>query len=229
MIPEDWSEILKIVDQQGFVQLRGVLGNDVCEELRQHYDDTSRYRQTISMERYRFGRGEYKYFAYPLPTLIAQLRKEFYKPLAGLANDWMQKLGEQIHYPLSHTAFIDQCRQRQQLRPTPLILKYQAGGFNTLHQDLYGEVYFPFQVVLMLSERKVDYTGGELVFAEQLPRAQSKASVLYPHQGDAVIFTTHFRPVHGSRGYFRSRMKHGVSPVHSGERYALGIIFHDAT
>lgn len=181
------------------------------------------------MERYRFGKGEYRYFSYPLLPLIARIRTNFYGPLAELANQWNRDLEIPGTYPLEHEEFIQQCHKAGQLRPTPLILKYETGGYNTLHQDLYGEVYFPFQVVFLLTEPGRDYTGGELVFVEQLPRAQSRATVVTPKQGDAVIFTTNFRPVKGSRGWYRARMKHGVSTVTSGTRYASGIIFHDAT
>jgi hypothetical protein len=181
------------------------------------------------MERYRFGKGEYKYYAYPLPPLISRIRTDFYAPLSKLANTWMNQLGVAVTYPEYHAPFIAQCHNAGQLRPTPLILKYEAGGYNTLHQDLYGEIYFPFQVVILLTEPGRDHEGGELVFVEQLPRAQSKATVVTPQQGDAVIFTTHFRPVQGARGWYRARMKHGVSTVTSGTRHACGIIFHDAT
>jgi hypothetical protein len=156
------------------------------------------------------------------------LRREFYGPLVTIANDWMSRLKVDFEYPGNHADFITSCHSKGQVRPTPLILKYEEGGFNTLHQDLYGEIFFPFQVVLMLSQRQVEYLGGELVFVEQLPRAQSKAEVVCPDQGEAVIFTTHFRPVKGTKGFYRSRMKHGISPLKSGTRYAVGIIFHDA-
>ena len=151
-----------------------------------------------------------------------------YSPLSRLANTWMHALGTGLSYPENHSEFLNQCHHAGQTRPTPLILKYEEGGYNTLHQDLYGEIYFPFQVVILLTEPGIDHEGGELVFVEQLPRAQSKATVIAPQQGDAVMFTTNFRPVSGARGWYRSRMKHGVSPVTRGTRYACGIIFHDA-
>lgn len=223
-----WGDLLHQLNENGFVHLSELLSQEECEELSRHYATPSRYRNTISMERYRFGKGEYKYYAYPLPDRIAAIRSAFYSPLCGLANEWMRVLGIEYSYPEQFSLFIEQCHGAGQVRPTPLILKYESGGYNTLHQDLYGEIYFPFQVVILLTEPGRDHTGGELVFVEQLPRAQSKASVLTPHQGDAVIFTTHYRPVRGSRGWFRSRMKHGVSPVTKGTRYACGIIFHDA-
>lgn len=181
------------------------------------------------MERYRFGKGEYKYFAYPLPPQVAKIRTAYYPQLALLANRWMKALGLETEYPSTHSQFIDQCHSANQRKPTPLILRYEAGGFNTLHQDLYGEVYFPFQVVIVLTENGREHTGGELVFTDQLPRAQSKASVLSPAKGDAVIFTTNYRPVKGTKGHYRARMKHGISEVISGTRYACGTIFHDAS
>jgi hypothetical protein len=180
------------------------------------------------MKRYRFGKGEYKYFRYPLPPAIHVLREELYKPLSKIANDWMQKLYIDVQYPEQHIDLIEKCREKNQHRPTPLILHYKVGGFNTLHQDLYGEIYFPFQVVLVLTQHGRDHEGGEFVLTEQVPRAQSKAEVIMPNQGDAVIFTTNFRPVKGSRGHYRANMKHGVSEIKWGERFALGIIFHDA-
>lgn len=180
------------------------------------------------MKRYRFGEGEYKYFQYPLPPPIQNLREELYTPLSTLANEWMKLLDIDKQFPTTHAALIEQCHQHHQTRPTPLILRYTSGGFNTLHQDLYGDVYFPFQAVIVLTQKDVDHEGGELVLTEQVPRAQSKVEVIAPHQGDVLIFTTNFRPVKGSRGYYRATIKHGVSKVKSGERYALGIIFHDA-
>jgi hypothetical protein len=182
----------------------------------------------IAMERYRFGKGEYKYYKYPLLPRITQIRTDWYPPLAEIANRWNSRLNISGSYPAEHSQFIRQCHAAGQKRPTPLILKYGQGGHNTLHQDLYGDVYFPFQVVIVLTELCRDHKGGELVLVEQLPRAQSRATVITPRQGDAVIFTTNFRPVQGARGWYRARMKHGVSTVTSGTRYACGVIFHDA-
>jgi hypothetical protein len=181
------------------------------------------------MQRYRFGRGEYKYFNYPLPGLLQKIRESFYPSLATLANEWMNRLGIETTFPLHHEELIAECRNKGQNRPTPLMLRYDSGGYNTLHQDLYGEVYFPFQTVFVLSEKGKEYDGGEFVLIEQLPRAQSRAEVIHLNIGDALIFTTNFRPVKGTRGYYRAKMKHGVSPLTSGIRYALGIIFHDAS
>ncbi len=243
----NWPEILRQLNGHGYAHIPGVWSADECRELYSQYNSSELYRSTINMERYRFGKGEYKYFKYPLPPLpavlsaealaqvealaeagIARMRTDFYAPLARLANEWMLALGAETKYPEAHEEFLKTCHAAGQLRPTPLILKYETGGYNTLHQDLYGEVYFPFQVVLLLTEPCRDHTGGELVFVEQFARAQSRATVVTPRQGDAVIFTTNFRPVKGSRGWYRARMKHGISTVTSGTRYACGIIFHDA-
>jgi len=221
-------ESLTQLDQQGFACIPRALSLEECSEIVSPYDSPERYRNIIHMERYRFGKGEYKYYNYPLLPRIAQIRTNWYAPLAELANTWNDRLNVSGRYPDNHTQFIQQCHAAGQLRPTPLILKYQTGGFNTLHQDLYGDVYFPFQVVILLTEPGRDHTGGESVFVEQLPRAQSRATVITPRQGDAIIFTTNFRPVQGGRGWYRARMKHGVSTVTSGTRYACGIIFHDA-
>lgn len=223
----NWTEINLELNQKGFASISELLSEGECKEIKQLYSQPI-YRSVINMQRYRFGMGEYKYFNYPLPRVIQFLREGFYPKLAVIANQWSQLLGDEENYPLTHNDFISRCIEHNQSRPTPLILHYQKGGFNTLHQDLYGEIYFPFQVVIALSQRGQDYEGGELVMTEQLPRAQSKANVLTPNQGDAIIFTTNFRPVKGTRGYYKSRMKHGVSEIKSGERYALGIIFHDA-
>jgi len=223
-----WESIYSTLNEKGYALLPGVLSPEECQHLSGLYGDNELYRNTINMQRYRFGKGEYRYFNYPLPPTIQALREMLYAPLAKLANAWMQKLGMNITYPADHKALVAHCHDRDQPRPTPLILRYEAGGFNTLHQDLYGEVYFPFQVVFVLSQAGRDHEGGEFVITEQVPRAQSKAEVLQPNQGDALIFTTNFRPVQGSRGYYRATMKHGVSEVKAGVRYSLGIIFHDA-
>ena len=206
-----------------------MLSQAECDELRTLYDQKDLYRSVINMQRYRFGKGEYKYFSYPLPKLIERLRTEFYEQLAPLANQWMQYLNIDVKYPAKHADLIEICKSKNQIRPTPLILRYSPGGFNTLHQDLYGEIYFPFQIVFVLTQPQRDHSGGEFVLVEQIPRAQSRAEVIAPSQGDAVIFTTNFRPVKGTRGSYRATMKHGVSEVKSGERFSLGIIFHDAT
>ena len=224
----DTDKLKQSLDSAGYAHIRGMLDTDECNMMASLYDNETLFRSTINMQRYRFGLGEYKYFGYPLPPLIQYVRENLYCVLAPTANDWMQKCGSDVHYPKDHKEFISVCHAHGQVRLTPLILRYEAGGYNTLHQDLYGDVYFPFQVVFMLKQKDRDYHGGELVFVEQLPRAQSKASVLSPEQGDAVIFTTNFRPVRGARGFYRARMKHGVSAVTKGIRYTMGVIFHDA-
>ena len=224
----DWNVVIENLNTKGYSSIKNVLSKSECEHFSGLYDDQHLYRSTVDMERYRFGKGEYKYFNYPLPPAIQSLREILYVPLATIANDWMKKLETGIEFPEQHLDFLKQCHLRSQLRPTPLILRYGLGGFNTLHQDLYGEIYFPFQVVFVLTQVGRDHEGGEFVLTEQTPRAQSKAEVLQPNQGDAVIFTTNFRPVHGSRGYYKAKMKHGVSEIKKGIRYSLGIIFHDA-
>lgn len=225
----DWNSIYNSLNEKGYASVKGVLSKKECENLSGMYSSNQLYRNVINMQRYRFGKGEYKYFNYPLPPAIQVLREELYQPLASIANEWMQKLSLNTTYPEKHQQLIENCNEHQQQRPTPLILRYEAGGFNTLHQDLYGEIYFPFQAVLALTQHGRDFDGGQFVLTEQIPRAQSKAEVLTPDQGDAVIFTTNFRPVKGTKGYYRANMKHGISEVKSGVRYALGIIFHDAT
>jgi uncharacterized protein len=225
----NWAEYGQQLNEKGYAIIPGVLSQEECRHIMDFYSDDQRYRNTINMKRYRFGEGEYKYFNYPLPSIIQSLREELYSPLARIANTWMQCLGVEKIFPQAHHALIEQCHAHGQQRPTPLILHYTPGGFNTLHQDLYGDIYFPFQVVFVLTQHGRDHEGGELVLVEQVPRAQSKAEVVKPNQGDAMIFTTNFRPVKGTRGFYRANMKHGVSEVKSGERYALGIIFHDAS
>lgn len=225
----NWNTIQESLDEKGYAHIPAVLSKEECTKLTAYYNQENIYRSVINMQRYRFGKGEYKYFQYPLPPAIQKLRETIYSPLAVIANEWMNRLSMDIQFPLTHQQLLERCHQAGQQRPTPLILRYESGGFNTLHQDLYGDVYFPFQVVFVLSQHDKDYEGGELVFTEQIPRAQSKAIVMRPNLGDALIFTTNFRPVKGTRGYYRAAMKHGVSEVKSGIRYALGIIFHDAT
>lgn len=224
----DWKAIQDGLDTSGFVVIPSLLSAEECSGLTEMYRIDKLFRSTISMERYRFGKGEYKYFNYPLPAIISQLREMLYPGLVPVANDWMQRLDLNIHFPGELKEFISVCHRGNQVRPTPLILRYEAGGFNTLHQDMYGDVFFPFQAVFMLTQPEKDFQGGELVFVEQLPRAQSRAEVVKPSLGDAVVFTTNFRPVKGARGYYRTKMKHGVSPLKSGLRYTMGIIFHDA-
>jgi uncharacterized protein len=224
----NWNTISASLNEKGYARIPDMLSTRECVDLSDLYKDSRLYRSTIDMKRYRFGQGEYKYFSYPLPGIIQSLREYFYPPLSKIANEWMQKLDTKLTFPADLQELLKQCCDKAQHRPTPLILRYESGGFNTLHQDLYGEIYFPFQIVFLLSQPAIDHEGGEFVLTEQTPRAQSKVEVVHLNQGDAVIFTTNFRPVHGSRGYYRAKMKHGVSVVKAGVRHSLGIIFHDA-
>nr|WP_294872778.1 2OG-Fe(II) oxygenase [uncultured Pedobacter sp.] len=224
----NWAKIRVELHDKGFVVIKNILTKAECGELIEDYNADDTYRKTVNMERYRFGLGEYKYFSYPLPEIITELRENIYPKIAPVANSWMEELKLNTHFPLVHQELKQICHDHGQTKPTVLILKYGEGGFNTLHQDLYGEIYFPMQMVLMLDQTDEDYKGGEFVITEQIPRAQSKANVLKPDLGDMVIFTTNFRPVKGSKGYYRVNMKHGVSPLQSGNRHSLGIIFHDA-
>ncbi|SKB35083.1 2OG-Fe(II) oxygenase [Daejeonella lutea] len=225
---EDWQGIRDQMNEKGYAIISRFLPDELCQELISYYSNQNIFRKTVVMERYRFGLGEYKYFNYPLPGLIQDIREHVYPYLAPIANSWMKVLNIATIFPAAHTELLKECRANNQLKATVLILKYGAGGYNTLHQDLYGEVYFPIQAVVFLNEPGKDYTGGEFVLTQQTPRAQSKAIVLTPKKGDMLIFTTNFRPVKGSKGYYRVNMKHGVSEVHTGERYTMGIIFHDA-
>jgi len=224
----NWEEVAEGMHNRGYAQIKNVLTKKECDELIKSYSAPDAYRKTISMERYRFGLGEYKYFQYPLPGLITEIRETVYSHIAPIANQWMQVLNTGESFPATHPALKKLCADHGQTMPTVLILKYGRGGFNTLHQDLYGEIYFPMQLVLFLNEPDEDYTGGEFVLTEQIPRAQSRACVIRPQRGDMLLFTTNFRPVKGKKGYYRVNMKHGVSPLHSGHRHTLGIIFHDA-
>ncbi|MBZ9630448.1 2OG-Fe(II) oxygenase [Salegentibacter sp. LM13S] len=225
----DWQSVAESMNEKGYAYIPEILTDDQCEKLIQAYDNEYAYRKTVIMERYRFGLGEYKYFDYPLPKIIQTLRESIYPKLSPIANLWMKVLKIEKSFPDTLEELQLLCHQSNQLKPTPLILKYGKGGFNTLHQDLYGEVYFPMQAVLFLNDPERDFTGGEFVLTQQVPRAQSKAIVLKPKKGDVLIFTTNFRPVKGTRGYYRANMRHGVSEVTKGDRHTLGIIFHDAT
>jgi len=225
----DWERALAQLDERGFALLDDVLDKKNCEALAAGYDDDGQFRSRIDMTRYAFGRGEYKYFKYPLPAVVQQLRSLMYPRLAPLANEWLDRLGiKQPRFPDKLSDFIQQCHRAGQKRPTPLMLKYGPGDFNCLHRDLYGEIFFPFQVTFFLSQSGKDFTGGEFVLAEQQPRRQSRIEVLAPNQGDAVMFSVDHRPIRGTRGYYRAHLRHGVSTVRSGSRYTLGIIFHDA-
>jgi uncharacterized protein len=224
----DWQSVTENMNQNGYAIIPNLLSNEECEMLKSSYNDSTVYRKTVIMERHRFGLGEYKYFNYPLPQLVQTIRTTMYEKLAPIANIWFKVLNIKTQFPLEHEKLLEQCHQNGQKKATVLILKYGKGGFNTLHQDLYGAIYFPLQIVFMLDEPNKDFTGGELVLTQQIPRAQSKAIVLNPQKGDVLIFTTNFKPEKGSKGYYRVNMKHGVSEVKTGERHTLGIIFHDA-
>jgi hypothetical protein len=224
----DWDRLRSQLDARGLAITGRLLTGAECSDLTELFD-TGRFRSTIDMARHRFGEGRYRYFDYPLPQIIAELRGSFYRRLAPIANAWSQLLGNQAEaFPFEHEELLERCRAAGQRRPTPLILRYGEGDWNALHQDLYGDVYFPFQVLSVLSEPFVDYDGGEFVLVEQRPRAQSRAHVITPPQGAFVIFPTQQRPQRGKRGYHRVGMRHGVSTVTRGQRTALGVIFHDA-
>ena len=224
----DWQRVTEEPNEKGYALVSRFLPVQYCDELIGEYDNSNLYRKTITMERHRFGLGEYKYFKYPLPDLIHTARRAIYPKLAPVANTWMKVLDIKRQFPDQFDEFQRLCHDNNQTKPTVLILKYGKGGHNTLHQDLYGNIFFPFQLVLFLNEPDDDYTGGEFVLTQHTPRAQSKAIVLRPSKGDMLILTTNFRPVKGSKGYYRVQMKHGISEVHDGDRHTLGIIFHDA-
>ncbi len=224
----DWSSITEEMHNKGYAIVPEFFSEEQCQTLMNQYNNVDGYRKKVVMERYRFGRGEYKYWDYPLPGIVQSLRENLYPKLSPIANFWMQALRIDKQFPKTFLELQNQCHEHGQLKPTPLILKYGKGGFNTLHQDLYGDIYFPLQAAIFLNQPGKDFTGGEFVLTQQTPRAQSKAIVLNPQQGDMVIFTTNFRPIKGTRGYYRVNMKHGVSELHSGERHTMGIIFHDA-
>ena len=224
----DWTSVETSLDAHGCATVPALLAPDQCQALAALYEADERYRSRVVMSRHGFGQGEYKYFAYPLPKLIAALRGAIYPHLAPIANRWNQALSIDVRYPRTHAAFIERCHAAGQVRPTPLILQYGQGDYNCLHQDLYGEHVFPIQVAILLSQPGRDFTGGEFVLTEQRPRMQSRAEVVPLLQGDAVLFAVSHRPVQGTRGPYRVNLRHGVSRVRSGRRHTIGIIFHDA-
>ena len=223
----DWGALKQALDERGFAVTGPLLSAAECARLSELFE-TGRFRSTIEMARYRFGEGSYRYFDYPLPPEVAELRAALYARLAPVANGWRELLGEPGAFPPEHAALLARCRAAGQTRPTPLLLRYGAGGWNALHQDLYGEVVFPLQAAGLLSEPGADFAGGEIVLQEQRPRAQSRAHVVTPEQGAFVLFATDQRPARGARGYHRVRLRHGVSTVARGSRTTLGVIFHDA-
>jgi hypothetical protein len=224
----DWSSVSGDLDARGHSVLEGLLSEDECCDLAALYSDDSRFRSRITMGRHGFGRGEYKYFDYLLPKLIASLRDRLYPRLVPVGNRWNEAMGIPVRYPPEHAEFLLRCRQAGQSKPTPLLLQYRTDDYNCLHQDVYGEHVFPLQVAVLLSRPGADFTGGEFVMTEQRPRMQSRVDVVPLRQGDAVVFTVRTRPVQGSRGVYRVNLRHGVSRIRSGQRHTLGIIFHDA-
>lgn len=224
----DWPAIAGELSHFGCAVLPQLLLPEECRSIAALYSDEQNFRSRIHMARHGFGRGEYCYFSYPLPDLVDGLRTSLYPPLARVANEWNSGMGIDARYPGDHASFLERCRDAGQKRPTPLLLQYVAGDFNCLHQDLYGDVAFPIQIAILLSQPGHDFTGGEFVLAEQRPRMQSRVEVVPLRQGDAVAFAVHHRPVQGARGAHRVNLRHGVSRVRSGMRHTLGIIFHDA-
>ena len=220
----DWASASRHLDGYGWTMLKKLLTADECEAIAGLYEDDHRFRSHVVMARHGFGRGEYKYFAYPLPDIVTELRTAIYPSLVPIANRWNESMKIDVHYPDAHADFIARC----QTRPTPLLLQYAAGDYNALHQDLYGEHVFPLQLTILLSEPEQDFTGGEFVLTEQRPRMQSRAEVVPLRRGDAVMFAVHHRPVQGPRGTYRVNLRHGVSRLRSGHRHTVGVIFHDA-
>jgi len=224
----DWPAIAADLDAQGWAVAPALLTAHECEATAGLYQNGDRFRSKVVMARHGFGRGEYQYFAYPLPDLVTELRDTLYARLAPVADRWNAAMGIGVRYPATHAAFVERCHRAGQVRPTPLLLQYGPGDYNCLHQDLYGEHVFPLQVAILLSEPGEDFTGGEFVLTEQRPRMQSRPAVVPLRRGDGVVFAVHHRPVQGTRGVYRTVLRHGVSKLHSGHRHTLGVIFHDA-
>lgn len=223
----DWQQIATDLDTHGCAIASAILSRDDCQAMARNYAKDELFRSRVVMARHGFGRGEYKYFRYPLPEKISALRSALYRPLSRIANRWNEIIGIEVRYPAEHAEFLNRCHQAGQMQPTPLLLRYGAGDYNCLHQDLYGEHVFPLQVAFLLSAPQRDFTGGEFVLTEQRPRVQSRAEVVPLNQADGVIFPVHHRPVQGTKGFYRVNMRHGVSRLRSGERHTLGVIFHD--
>jgi hypothetical protein len=223
----DWANIGTQLDQFGCATTGPLLSTDECAAISSRYGDDAIYRSRVIMARHGFGRGEYKYFAYPLPEIVASLRAGLYAPLADIANRWNEQMGVDQRFPADHAAYLKRCHAGGQTKPTPLLLQYAAGDYNCLHQDVYGELVFPLQVAFLLSRPGADFSGGEFVLTEQRPRMQSRAEVVPLRQGEGVIFPVHHRPVQGTRGVYRVNMRHGVSRLRDGRRHTLGIILHD--
>ncbi|MEG3626576.1 2OG-Fe(II) oxygenase [Streptomyces poriticola] len=225
--PLDWPALAAELDAEGVALTPPLLSAEQCAELREMFDEPELFRSTVTMARHRFGEGSYRYFAHPLPAPVLALRRQLYPPLARIANTWAERLGEP-RFPERHEELVAACSAAGQHRPTPLLLRYEQGGYNCLHQDVYGDLTFPLQVAVLLDRPDQDFTGGESVFVEQRPRAQSRPIVRRPVQGQGLVFAVHHRPVRSARGWSRVLLRHGVSAVHSGRRHALGVIFHDA-
>jgi hypothetical protein len=223
-----WERVTRDLDDRGSAVLDGLLSPDECRTLAALYPEDAVFRSRIVMARHGFGRGEYKYFAYPLPEIVSGLRTALYPRLAPIANRWNEAMRIDVRYPNRHAEFLERCHAAGQRKPTPLLLQYDADDYNCLHQDVYGEHVFPLQVAVLLSDPMLDFTGGELVMTEQRPRMQSRAEVVPLRQGDGVVFAVHHRPVRGTRGVYRVNLRHGVSRIRSGRRHTMGIIFHDA-
>lgn len=224
----DWTAAAEALDTNGWAVLPGLLDSDTCKQMAVLYDAPAHFRSHVIMARHGFGRGEYRYFAYPLPDPVHDLRTGLYPPLADIANRWHARMGIERRFPAAHADWLAECHAAGQTRPTPLLLRYGPGDYNCLHQDLYGDHVFPLQIAVLLSEPERDFAGGEFVLTEQRPRMQSRAAVVPLRQGDAVVFAVNQRPVRGGKGDYRVTMRHGVSAVHIGRRHTLGIIFHDA-
>lgn len=225
----DWAKVAHDLDTSGSAVLSGLLDEQACDSTAALYGPGDTFRSHVIMARHGFGRGEYRYFAYPLPPLVSALRDRLYPSLAPIANQWHERMGIAARFPADHAAFLARCHAEGQVRPTPLLLRYGPDDYNCLHQDVYGEHVFPLQVAVLLSEPHADFTGGEFILTEQRPRMQSRAEVVPLRKGDAVVFAVNGRPQRGTRGDYRVTMRHGVSRVRSGARHTLGIIFHDAT
>jgi hypothetical protein len=224
----DWRQTAESLDERGYATTAALLTSEQCRELAALYEREDVFRSRVVMQRHGFGRGEYKYLRYPLPPVVEAVRHAIYPRLASVANRWRERLREEGHFPATLGSYLKECHKAGQERPTPLILKYEPGDYNCLHQDLYGPLVFPLQLTVLLSAPEADFSGGEFLLVEQRPRAQSRGEVVPLLQGEAVIFPVHHRPVEGTRGSYRVTMRHGVSRLRSGQRYTLGIIFHDA-
>lgn len=224
----DWGQVSRDLDANGNAVITGLLHESECQMLASLYPDDALFRNRVVMQKHNFGRGEYKYFRYPLPELIGGLRTAVYTRLVPIANRWNEAMNIEVRYPPAHGEFLERCHRAGQTRPTPLLLQYESQDYNCLHQDLYGEHVFPLQLAILLSRPGTDFTGGEFVMTEQRPRMQSRAMVVPLGQGDGAIFAVHTRPAQGARGVYKVKLRHGVSQIRSGKRHTAGIIFHDA-